>query len=238
MSMPSPLPRPPLRVGRAAVPSPPLLLGTSCRSPYGGPVCWGLSSSVRFFGGRGTTEHKRLGEKKIPRFIQLGMGRRLEFFWTKRQVRTRVPMYQNVRPNLAYDHHLKRWLVFWYNRPGYQIFRRFSFGKRRGTNFENARQKALMFYRQIREMGFLRQHQKPETGRSGVRGVIFDPKERLWVAYWQEHGIRRFRAFSVLELGFDVAYKAAVAVRRQKLAETHVFKMKVFRVRRGSARYN
>ena len=34
---------------------------------------------------------------------------------------------------------------------------------------------------------------------SGVRGVLFDPKENAWVAQWSEFGIRRFKYFHVGE---------------------------------------
>lgn len=108
----------------------------------------------------------------------------------------------------------------------------------RGGGLEGARSRALLFLRQLqREKKIdsefrLTRAVKPEVSRSGVGGVYFDSEERLWVCVWKEAGLRRFRAFSAISLGFDEAYRAAVATRRQKLAETKVFQPPRLRKRR------
>lgn len=194
----------------------------------GSPITGWCRQAVRQFGGRAGGLKKKK-KKKEPRVMQTGLGKRMEFFWPKHHKVTRVPMYQNVRPNLVFDQHLRRWMVMWY-RAGIQVFRPFTCKKQ---GFEKARTKAIILMKQLASSGVLRRPPKPEKCRSGVRGVYFDPEERLWVAVWGEAGIRRFRAFSVLDMGFDEAYKAAVAVRKQKLADNHQFVMQRSRNRSG-----
>eukprot|EP00922_Rhytidocystis_sp_ex-Travisia-forbesii_P006866 GHVS01010027.1.p1 GENE.GHVS01010027.1~~GHVS01010027.1.p1 ORF type:complete len:209 (+),score=30.16 GHVS01010027.1:86-712(+) len=193
-----------------------------------------LLEGVRWFAGR-TGGHKSKKIIRNGRPVQTGEGRRMEFFWPKHSHRTRVPLYQNIRKNLVFDNRLKRWMVMWY-RHGIQVFRQFSCKKQ---GFELARTKAIVLLRQKQLSGHrpvTESVAKPEACRSGVRGVYFDQDERLWVAVWNQNGIRRFRAFPALQLGFDVAYRAAVAVRKQKLAENYQFAMQRMRKRSGRVR--
>lgn len=182
----------------------------------------------------------------------------MEFYWPRAQRLLRVPMQQNSRPSLVYDLRFKRFLCKW-TANGMHVFRPFScrsrcsgrdggrgvqaagaaFGHARAGGLEAARAKALLLLRQLRRQGKLTecldssQATKPEVNRSGVRGVYFEPEERLWVAVWKDAGIRRFRAFSVVEMGFEAAYKAAVAVRRQQLAMNYEFCLQRHRRRSG-----
>lgn len=183
---------------------------------------------VRCFGGR-AGGLKRRKRKKQGLVTQTGLGHRLEFFWPKKAKRTRVPLIQNSRPNLVFDHRLRRWLVMWYQQ-GVQVFRPFTCKKQA---FEKARTKAILLLRQLQKSGAASSPPKPDVTRSGVRGVFFDPDERHWVAVWNQNGLRRFKSFSVSEVGFDVAYRSAVAVRRQKLNENYQFVMQRGRRRCG-----
>ncbi|KAF8820582.1 AP2 domain transcription factor AP2IX-6 [Cardiosporidium cionae] len=182
----------------------------------------------RFFAGR-SGGMKRKKTRHSPRVIQTGLGRRFEFFWPKKSRRLRIPMYANSRPNLVYDQHLKRWLVTWY-RNGIQVFRPFSCKE---GKFEVARKRALTLLKHLKGIKATRRLPAPDVNRSGVRGIYFDSDERLWVAVWNQAGIRRFKAFPVLQMGFDSAFRAAVAVRKQKVAENHQFVMQRSRWRSG-----
>ncbi|KAF8820083.1 AP2 domain transcription factor AP2IX-6 [Cardiosporidium cionae] len=182
----------------------------------------------RCFAGR-SGGMKRKKTRHSPRVIQTGLGRRFEFFWPKKSRRLRIPMYANSRPNIVYDQHLKRWLVTWY-RNGIQVFRPFSCKE---GQFEVARKRALTLLKHLKGIKATRRLPAPDVNRSGVRGIYFDSDERLWVAVWNQAGIRRFKAFPVLQMGFDSAFRAAVAVRKQKVAENHQFVMQRSRWRSG-----
>lgn len=238
-------------------------VGGLCREGNKGgcPCSWYPSLSiggVREFGGR-AGGLKRQKRKRDPGVLQqTGRGHRLEFFWPRKQRLLRVPFQQNSRPSLIYDLRFRRFLCCWTSN-GQYVFRPFNsrsrasgrdggrgvgaagaaFGHMRAGGFEAARAKALVLLRQLQRQGKLTaelessSRTKPEINRSGVRGVYFEPEERLWVAVWKEAGIRRFRAFSVVDMGFDVAYQAAVAVRRQQLAMNYEFCMQRHRRRSG-----
>ncbi|PHJ25562.1 ap2 domain transcription factor ap2ix-6 [Cystoisospora suis] len=209
---------------------------------------WSLASA-RSFGGRAGGLKRRKPRRDPGVVIQSGLGRRQEFFWPEKSRRTRVPLYQNSRPNLIYDHRFKRFMCMWYSN-GVQVFRPFScrgrkggrgkeglpdglgIGRNSGT-WERARAKAIVLLKQLKRQGRLNSLAKPDVARSGVRGVYFDTEEKLWVATWNEHGMRRFKAFPTMEMGFDAAYQAAVAVRRQKLQENYIFCMQRTRKKSG-----
>jgi len=125
-------------------------------------------------------------------------------------------------------------MIYWY-RHGRQLFRAFS--TRRKEGFEQARTKALMFLRQMGR-NTMKALPRPEVNRSGISGVYFDHVDQLWVAVWNQHGVRQFRGFPVTSMGFDTAYKAAVMIRKEKLAESHKFVMHRWRFRRGRNPYH
>ncbi|KEP60316.1 UNVERIFIED_CONTAM: AP2 domain transcription factor AP2IX-6 [Hammondia hammondi] len=211
-------------------------------------LAWNLSQ-MRMFGGRAGGLKRRKPRRDPGRVIQSGLGRRQEFFWPEKARRTRVPLYQNSRPNLVYDQRFRRFMCMWYA-SGVQVFRPFSCRGRRGGRgkeglpdglgigrgsgtWERARAKAVVLLKQLQRQGHLDRLAKPDVTRSGVRGVYFDTEEKLWVATWNEHGLRRFKAFPTMEMGFDAAYQAAVAVRRQKLRENYIFCMQRNRKKSG-----
>ncbi|XP_026190557.1 uncharacterized protein LOC113146681 [Cyclospora cayetanensis] len=236
-----------------------LLLSDSSRSslwsPVPSPQHW---VSIRAFGGRagGLKRRKRKADPGVLQ--QSGRGHRMEFFWPRKQRLLRVPLQQNSRPSLIYDLRFRRFLCCWTSN-GQHVFRPFNcrsrgsgrdggrgvlqagaaFGHSCAGGFEGARAKSLVLLRQLQRQGKLTAELasskacKPEINRSGVRGVYFEPEERLWVAVWKEAGVRRFRAFSAVDLGFDTAYQAAVAVRRQQLAANYEFCMHRHRKRSG-----
>ncbi|CEM17867.1 unnamed protein product [Vitrella brassicaformis CCMP3155] len=195
------------------------------------PQPWQATQSR--YGGRSGGPLKRKKKPHDPRVIQTGLGHRMEFFWRKRERRTRYPLVQNVRPNLIWDSQFKRWLVMWY-KGGFQVFRPFNATRDR---FERARAKAMILMRQLEKAGRLQKLPAPDICKSGVRGVFYDGEEKLWIAVWKQNGLRRFRCFPALEMGFDQAFKAAVAVRRQKLAEFHEFVPQRERIRTGREQY-
>jgi hypothetical protein len=174
----------------------------------------------------GTTAIKRMARKKIndknvtP--LQTGLAKRMEFYWPRRAHKTRVPLYQNSRNNLVYDHRFKRWLVMWY-RHGIQVFKTFSHHGR-AERFEKARMEALALHKQLEMAGKLGKP-GPDKCMSGVRGVGYDRNERAWNCWWHESGVRRIKIFPVKEFGFDTAYKMAVATRTEKLRENFQFMM-------------
>lgn len=151
---------------------------------------------------------------------QKGLGKRMEFYWEKRAHRTRVPMYENSRRHVIFDHSRRRWMVMWY-RHGMQVFRTF---KARGGKFEQGRAHAILFFKELdraRKLG----RPKPDQCRSGVRGVFFDKDERSWVARWNDCGLKKYAMYSTVEMGFAEAYKAAVHTRIQTLRQNHQFVM-------------
>lgn len=213
---------------------------------------------IRRFGGRagGLKRHKR--KRDAGRLQQIGKGRRLEFFWSRKQHLLRLPLLQTSRASLVYDMRMRRFLCCWVSHKQ-QVYRAFSSrsraaGRDRGRSiaaagsaigllqaggFEAARAKALLLLRQLQQQRKLQQDfsssssSKPEINRSGVSGVFFDADERMWVAVWQEAGIRRFRSFSVAALGFAAAYNAAVQTRKDKLKLNYRFCMPKYRKRSG-----
>eukprot|EP00916_Digyalum_oweni_P007262 GHVL01012280.1.p1 GENE.GHVL01012280.1~~GHVL01012280.1.p1 ORF type:complete len:236 (+),score=33.09 GHVL01012280.1:30-737(+) len=198
----------------------------------------GLPQKINFIGSvrwvvRSMHLNKRKKKNKRPMKRQPAIGRRLEFFWKKRSRRTRIPLYQNIRPNVIYDTQMRRWMVMWYRTDGVQVFR--PFNTHRGIGYEKARTKALRLQEQLQQKGWMSPdgNRRPDKLLSGVRGVFFDHDERIWVATWNSAGIRTFRAFPAAEMGFDEAYQAAIAVRRQKVVENHKFVMQKIRWRNG-----
>mmetsp|Transcript_5217 Transcript_5217/g.11617 ORF Transcript_5217/g.11617 Transcript_5217/m.11617 type:complete len:297 (+) Transcript_5217:61-951(+) len=151
---------------------------------------------------------------------QKGLGKRMEFKWIKRAPRTRVPMYENSRRHVIWDHHKRRWMVMWY-RHGIQVFRTFS-ARANSHRWEQSRQRAIIFYNMLKQGGKLGRP-KPDQCRSGVRGVFFDKEERAWVARWNDMGLKKFAVFSTEDHGFSEAYTRAVQTRVQHVRQQHQF---------------
>ncbi|PFH32061.1 AP2 domain transcription factor AP2IX-6 [Besnoitia besnoiti] len=238
-----------VRTGKAGAPSSTASILSREALLRGAASPWVTLTGVRMFGGRAGGLKRRKPRRDPGRVIQSGLGRRQEFFWPEKARRTRVPLYQNSRPNLIYDQRFRRFMCMWYA-SGVQVFRPFSCRGRKGGRgkeglpdglgigrgagtWERARAKAVVLLKQLKRQGHLDKLAKPDITRSGVRGVYFDTEEKLWVATWNEHGLRRFKAFPTMEMGFDAAYAAAVAVRRQKLRENYIFCMQRNRKKSG-----
>lgn len=172
---------------------------------------------------------KKLNDKQVTP-LQTGLAKRMEFYWPRRARRTRLPLYQNSRQNVVYDHRFKRWMVMWY-RHGIQVFKSFSHHGR-AERFEKARMEALALHRQLELSGKLGRP-GPDKCMSGVRGVGYDKEQKAWTCWWSESGVRRFRIFTVKDFGFDTAYKMAVEARTEKLRENFQFVMQRNRWRSG-----
>lgn len=150
---------------------------------------------------------------------QKGLGKRMEFHWPRADShRTRVPMYENSRRHVIFDHSKRKWMVMWY-RGGIQVFRSF---KGRHGYFEQGRAQAILFFKQLQHAGKLGRP-KPDQCRSGVRGVYFDKEERSWVARWSDVGLKKYAVYGTQEMGFAEAYKAAVRTRIQAVRQNHQF---------------
>lgn len=164
--------------------------------------------------------YKRKKKAAAPRSVhQKGLGKRMEFYWPKRsKYRTRVPMYENSRRHVIWDHSKRKWMIMWY-RHGIQVFRAFP-GK--GAKFEQGRACAILFYKQLQNAGKLGRP-KPDQCRSGVRGVYFDKEERAWVARWSDMGLRKYAVYGTQEMGFQEAYREAVRTRVQTVRQQHQF---------------
>eukprot|EP00929_Paragymnodinium_shiwhaense_P062218 TRINITY_DN31061_c0_g1_i2.p1 TRINITY_DN31061_c0_g1~~TRINITY_DN31061_c0_g1_i2.p1 ORF type:complete len:322 (+),score=25.68 TRINITY_DN31061_c0_g1_i2:46-966(+) len=163
---------------------------------------------------------KRKKKNCRPRTVwQKGLGKRMEMFWPKRAHRTRVPLYENSRQHVIFDHRFKRWLVMWY-RHGMQVFR--SFPAHPAVKFERARAKAIVFYKQLKNAGKLGRP-KPDACRSGVRGVFFDIEERAWVARWSDSGRKKNAVYSTIDKPFQQAYRQAVECRLEAVRRNHQF---------------
>lgn len=164
---------------------------------------------------------RRKGRNQKPRTIQQkGLGKRMEFFYPEKATRKRIPLYENSRRHLIWDHRMHKWMVMWY-RNGMQVFKAFS-ARGRAETFEQARGRAIFFYKQLENTGKLGRP-KPDQCRSGVRGVYFDKDERAWVAKWNDGGMRKYMVYKTTELGFQEAYKSAVSTRLQSLQPYHKF---------------
>eukprot|EP00811_Abedinium_folium_P035604 NODE_8383_length_1499_cov_6.336006.p2 GENE.NODE_8383_length_1499_cov_6.336006~~NODE_8383_length_1499_cov_6.336006.p2 ORF type:complete len:311 (+),score=18.89 NODE_8383_length_1499_cov_6.336006:245-1177(+) len=165
---------------------------------------------------------KRKGKGDRTRTIQqTGLGKRMEFVWPRRRHRTRVPLYENSRRHIIWDHRMRVWMVMWY-RHGIQVFRTFS--ARRSYKFEQSRMRAIIFYQQLQNAGKLGRP-KPDQNRAGVRGVFFDKDERAWVAKWNDCGLKKYAVYRTEEMGFAEAYRAAVRMRVQTIRRNHQFMM-------------
>lgn len=178
-----------------------------------------ISVQVRFAGRIGGVKRKKRSDW-VETIHQRGLGKRMEFFWPKGKSRTRVPMYENSRRHVIYDHNMKRWLVMWY-RHGMQVFKAFG-AQKPSIKFEQARMRAIVFYKKLKDAGKLGRP-KPDQCRSGVRGVVFDRDERAWVAKWNHCGLRMHAVYGTQELGFEEAYKRAVRSRVHAIRDQHKF---------------
>lgn len=186
--------------------------------------------AVRWFGASvaklGFKRKRKNQYLKTP--FQTGTAKRMELFWTPEQRRMRVPFYQNSRPNFIYDARMRQWLVMWY-RHGIQVFKAFKI-RRRSERFEKARMEALVLHNQLEKSGKLGRS-GPDRALSGVRGVMYDRDENAWVASWMETGTRRYAIHPVTKMGFDEAYKQAVAARVKSLRDNYQFTLQRTRVK-------
>jgi hypothetical protein len=107
----------------------------------------------------------------------------------------------------------------WY-RQGLQVFKEFPC--RIGSMFERSRAKAILFYRQLQMAGKLGRP-KPDSSRSGVRGVFFDKEERSWVTRWSDSGMKKYAVYNTQDLGFMEAYTKAVKTRVETIRQKHQF---------------
>ncbi|CAK9034136.1 unnamed protein product [Durusdinium trenchii] len=119
---------------------------------------------------------------------------------------------------VIYDHRMRRWMVMWY-RHGVQVFRWFN---ARGSQFEQGRTRAILFFKQL-QLGGKLGSPKPDQCRSGVRGVFFDKQEKSWVARWSNCGIKTYAMFSTEDLGFQEAYNKAIERRIHNVRQNHQF---------------
>ena len=172
---------------------------------------------------------KKINDKQITP-LQTGLGKRMELYWPRRAHRTRVPMYENSRHHLIFDHRFNRWLVMWY-RHGLQVFKHFNC-RGRSENFEKSKMHSLALFNQLKMSGKLGRAGADKC-MSGVRGVGFEKTEKAWTCWWTECGIRRYKIFSVKEFGFDEAFKMAVKMRSDKVRENRQFIMQRNRWRSG-----
>ncbi|CAE8590593.1 unnamed protein product [Polarella glacialis] len=188
--------------------------GGSCGSAVFGP----LAQQVRCAGRKGG--YKRKKKAMRPRTVhQRGLGKRMEFYWPKHDAhRTRVPLYENSRRHVIWDHRMRKWMVMWY-RHGIQVFRSFP---AKGGKFEQGRARAILFFQQLQNYGKLGRP-KPDQCRSGVRGVYFDKEEKAWVARWSNCGMKTYAVYGTQELGFQTAYRDAVKHRIQSVRQNHQF---------------
>jgi len=184
------------------------------RTPLLGP----LSQQTRGAGRKGGFKRKKKACR--PRTVhQKGLGKRMEMHWPKHDAyRTRVPMYENSRRHVIYDHHMKRWMVMWY-RSGIQVFRTFP---AKAGRFEQGRACAILFFQTLKEAGKVGRP-KPDQCRSGVRGVYFDKEERSWVARWSHVGLKKYAVYSTEQMPFEEAYKRAVRTRVESVRQNHQF---------------
>jgi len=206
----------------AASSPPPLAAGLSHvhrPAPMMASLIGPAGQQVRGFAGR-KGGYKRKKKACRPRTVhQKGLGKRMEMYWPVHDAhRTRVPLYENSRRHVIWDHRMRKWMVMWY-RSGIQVFRAFG---ARGIKFEQGRAKAILFYEQLKRAGKLGRP-KPDQCRSGVRGVFFDKEERAWIARWTHCGLLKYAVFKTEELGFQQAYQDAVAHRVQSIRQYHEF---------------
>ncbi len=193
-----------------------------------------LVNQVRHFAGRkgGAKRMKYNDFPHTPR--QSGFGKKMEFFWPKGYRTQRMAVWENSRQHVLYDNSRKRWMTMWY-RNGIQRFKTFS-ARHRVDKFEKSRQKAIILFHQLKMANKLGTP-KPDVCNSGVRGVFMDRWEQAWVARWHDCGLQKLSVFKIGQLGFDQAYKSAVATRLKKTRETHRFVFQRFRWRGKSKMY-
>lgn len=182
-------------------------------------VLGSTSTQVRFAGRAGGFKRKKKSDW-TESIHQRGLGKRMEFFWPKYANRTRIPLYENSRRHVIYDHRLKRWLVMWY-RHGMQVFKGFG-ATNPSIKFEQGRMRAISFFQQLQSAGKLGRP-KPDQCRSGVRGVVFDREELAWVARWNHCGMRMNAVYGTQDMGFEEAYKSAVQSRVHAMRDQHKF---------------
>lgn len=177
-----------------------------------------MSQQVRFAGRKLGMKRKRKNSRTRT-VHQKGLGKRMEMYWPVHDMhRMRIPMYENSRRHVIYDHRMKKWMVMWY-RHGMQVFRWFS---AKGSSFESARTRAILFFKQL-QLGGKLGTPKPDQCRSGVRGVFFDKQEKSWVARWSNCGMKTYAMFNTEEMPFQEAYKRAVTTRIQNVRQNHQF---------------
>lgn len=183
------------------------------------PAIFGpLAQQVRCAGRKGGYKRKKKAVRSRT-VHQTGLGKRMEMWWPQHDMhRKRVPMYENSRRHVIFNHHLNKWMVMWY-RHGIQVFR--TFGAKR-SKFERGRARAILFFEQLKKYGKLGRP-KPDQCKSGVRGVFFDKEEKAWVASWSNCGMKTYAVYNTQELGFQKAYQDAVRMRIQSIRQKHQF---------------
>lgn len=187
-------------------------------APHPAALLGPLAQQARAAGRTGGFKRKKKASRTRT-VHQRGLGKRMEMYWPQHDShRTRVPLYENSRRHVIWDHRLRKWMVMWY-RNGIQVFRAFG---GRGIKFEQGRACAILFYKQLLHAGKLGKP-KPDQCRSGVRGVFFDKDERAWVTRWTHCGLVKFGVYKTEEMGFKEAYEAAVRQRTTVLRQYHQF---------------
>lgn len=218
-----------------------------------------ICQDKKFFSGR-SGGLKRRKKRKDERVINTCAGKRLEFFYPKKKRRQRIGLIQNSRKNIVYDNVLKRFLVYYYKQ-GIQVFRSFSFKKKR--NFESARNKAIILSKQynkkyskqidrengtnktplnINDSNLSTKYDQnvtrnikivPDKNKSGYRGVFYDSTEHAYICVYNEAGIRKFQIFKIQNNDYLEAYNLAVMCRRYKLFKNFQFVSQRNRIRSG-----
>ncbi|CEM06594.1 unnamed protein product [Vitrella brassicaformis CCMP3155] len=125
------------------------------------------------------------------------------------QPNTSEGMYQSNVRGVHWRPYDGVWQVSWYEKSG-RKFKHFS-AKEHGVH----KAKALAErHRQEMERTGQASMQKRSEHQSGVRGVHYNKGANAWEASWSEGGKRKFKSFSVKELGYEEAKQAAISHRR------------------------
>ncbi|CEM17319.1 unnamed protein product [Vitrella brassicaformis CCMP3155] len=115
----------------------------------------------------------------------------------------------------------QRWRATWYEKGDPKTKQKYFYVKDHG--FDKAKTLAEQHRREMERTGRAATQKRSEH-QSGVKGVSYQKGSNSWIASWHEGGKRKFKPFSVRQLGMEGAKQAAIAHRRAMKERHYTFK--------------
>ncbi|CEL98396.1 unnamed protein product [Vitrella brassicaformis CCMP3155] len=125
--------------------------------------------------------------------------------------------HQSTVVGVSWDARARAWRSTWYAKDDTTQKKKLFTVREHG--FDKAKALAEQHRREMERTGQATVRERLEH-QSGVKGVSYHKKVNAWQADWQVGDSRRYKSFSVKQLGFEEAKDAAIA-HRQKMERLH-----------------